>query len=94
MALDPLHDNRPLPLQLLLIPFPPLLLAVLQPRTLVVLQHPMLLAKLPVAEATISYDTLCYLMAVLERAFVLLGRAAAERQRYMEGGVGRYGEGG
>lgn len=30
MGLDPFHDNRPLPLQLLLISLPPLLLAVLE----------------------------------------------------------------
>lgn len=54
----------------------------------------MFLAELPVAEATISYDALCCLIAVLERAFVLLGRAAAKRQRHIEGGVGRDGEGG
>ncbi len=54
----------------------------------------MLLTELPIAEAAISYDTLCCLITVLERAFVLFGRAAAERQRYMKGGVGRDGESG
>lgn len=54
----------------------------------------MLLAELPIAEATISYDTLCRLIAVLECALVLFGRATAERKRHMEGGVGRDSEGG
>lgn len=54
----------------------------------------MLLAELPIAKATISYDALCCLIAVLERTFILLGRAAAKRKRHMEGGVGRDSEGG
>lgn len=52
----------------------------------------MLLTELPVAKTTFSYYALCCLIAVLERALGLLGRAAAERKRHMERGVGRDGE--
>lgn len=54
----------------------------------------MLLAELPVTKTTFSYYTLCCLIAVLEGAFRLLRRAAAERKRHMERGVGRDGESG
>ncbi len=59
-----------------------------------ILQHPVFLAELPVAEAAVPYYTLCCLIAFLECALGLLGRAAAERKRHMERGVGRNGKSG
>ena len=49
-GLDPLDDHSPLTVQFISIALMALLLAVLQPRALVVLQHPMLAAEVPLAE--------------------------------------------
>jgi hypothetical protein len=55
-----------------------LLLTVLQPLTLVILQQPMLPAKMSVAEAAVAYDPLRRVLAHLERAPDLFrGHAAA-----------------
>lgn len=54
-----------------------LLLAVLEALALVVLEHAVLAAVVPAAEAAVTDDTLRRVLAVLERAADLLGRHAA-----------------
>jgi len=54
-----------------------LLLAILQTRTFVVLQHPMLAAVVARAEPTVPYYPLCCIFAVFEAAADLLGRHTA-----------------
>lgn len=53
-----------------------LLLAILQPRTLMVLQHAMLPAEVSLAETAIPDDALRALFAGVEGAFYFLGRHA------------------
>ena len=63
-----------------------LLLAVLQPTTLVILQHAMLAAEMPLAERAIAHDPLGPVLAVFEGAFHLLGgHAAADGQGHVQG---------
>ena len=69
-----------------------LLLAVLQPRALVVLQHPMLAAKVPLAEGAVSYDALGRFFAVFVRAADFLRCATLARCYYVESGGRRDGE--
>lgn len=64
----------------------PLPLTILQPTTLMILQHTMLPTEMPLAERTIAHDALRRLRTILESAFLLLGRSAAEeRKRHCEG---------
>lgn len=63
-----------------------LLLTVLQPAALVILQHAMLAAEMPLAEGAVAHDALRPVLAVLEGALHLLGRhAAADGQRHVQG---------
>ena len=70
-----------------------LLLAVLQPRALVVFQHPMLAAEVPLAKGAVADDALRGLFAVFVRAAHFLRRAAfGGGCDHAEGGGGRDGE--
>ena len=72
-----------------------LLLAVLEPLTLVVLEQPVLPAEMPVAEAAIADDALGGVLALLVAAADLLRwHPAAQRQGHVQGAVGRDGVGG
>ena len=63
-----------------------LLLAVLEPAALVVLEHPVLAAEMPLAEGAIAHYPRGAVLAVLEGAFYLLGgHAAADGQRHVQG---------
>lgn len=79
-----LDSNRPLTLQLLLIPLLILLLAVLQARTAVRLQHPVLAAEMAIAEAAVADDPLRRVAAVFETAADFLGASAADWQREVD----------
>ena len=76
-VLDALHGHRPLGIQRIRIPIMALLLTILQPAALVVLEHAMLAAEVPLAERQIAHDALRPVLAVLEGAFHLLRRHAA-----------------
>lgn len=93
-SLNAFHDHGPLPLQRLLVPLPSFLLTVREPGTCMILQQSVLLAKFAIAKTAITHNALRILFAVLEGAFVFLGRAAAKWQRYIQGGVWGNGEGG
>ena len=55
---------------------------ILEPSAFVILQEPMLPAKMPAAEAAVANDPLCRVLALLEGAALLLGRhPAVQRQR-------------
>ena len=83
---DPLHSHRPLRIQRIRIPIMALLLTVLQPTTLMILQHAMLAAEMALAERAIAHDPLGAVFAVLEGAFQLLGRhAAPDGQGHVQG---------
>ncbi len=77
-ALNPLNSNRPLRLQNLLVPLMPLPLTILQPATLMILQHAMFPTIMPVAKTAIPDDALGPLLAVFEGAADFLGGHAAE----------------
>lgn len=63
-----------------------LLLAILQPTALVILQHTMLAAEMPLTERAIAHDALGAVFAVFEGAFYLLGgHAAADGQGHVQG---------
>jgi len=63
-----------------------LFLTILQSATLVVLQHTVLTAELPLAEGAVADDTLRAVFAVFEIAFYLLwGHAAADGQGHVQG---------
>lgn len=63
-----------------------LLLTILQPATLVILQHTVLTAKVPLAKAAVPNDALGAFFAGAEGAFYLLGRhAAAYGKRHVQG---------
>ena len=70
--LNPPNNHSPLPLQHIPIPLFALPLTILQPTTLVILQHAMFAAKMSLAERTIAYDSLRALRTCLERAFRFL----------------------
>ena len=72
-----------LALQLLLVPVLLLLLAILQPRAVVRLQHAVLAAEVSLTEAAVSDNPLGCVLAVFEPAADLLGRAAADGQRHV-----------
>ena len=91
-GLDPLDNDGALAIQLIRIPLMALLLAVLQPGTLMILQHPMLAAEMSLAEGAIAYDALRRLLAVFVRAADFLRRSAADGKCDMEGGGRRDGE--
>ena len=76
--LDPLDDNGPLTIQLIRVPLMALLLAVLEPGTLVILQHPMLAAEMSLAEGAVAYDALRRLLAVFVCAADFFRRTAAD----------------
>jgi hypothetical protein len=76
-----LDSNCPLALQLLLIALLVLLLAVLQARAVMWLEHAVLAAEVTSAEAAVADDALGGVAAVLETAADLLRSAAADRQR-------------
>ena len=62
-----------------------LLLTVLQPTALVILEHPVLAAELPLAEGAIAHYPLRPVLAVFEGASYLLGgHAAADGQRHVQ----------
>lgn len=84
-SLDSFNSSSPLTLQLLLIPVLLLLLAILQPRAIMTLQHAMLAAKVPAAESAVSYDSLRGVFAVFETAADFLGAAAPEWEGHVEG---------
>lgn len=88
--LYPLDSHGALALQLLLVPVLLLLLAVLQPRAVVRLQHAMLAAVVPFAEAAIPDDALGCVLAVLEVASDLLGCAAADGQGHVQRAFARH----
>ena len=72
-----------------------LLLAILQARTFVVFQHPVLAAVVARAESTVSYYPLCCIFAVFEAAADLLGRhTTTNGERDVDCGVWEYVEGG
>jgi len=75
---DSSDGDSPLALKLLLVALLVLLLAVLQPRAAVRLQHAVLAAEVTRAEAAIADDALRCVAAVLEAAADLLGAAAAD----------------
>ena len=64
-----------------------LLLAILQTLALVVLQQPVLAAEMTAAEPTVTDYALRRVLALLEGTADLLGHAAPERKRYVQGGV-------
>ena len=53
----------------------------------------MLPAELALTKTAVTNYPLRIILAVLERAFILLGRAASERKSQMKGCVGRDGKG-
>lgn len=62
-----------------------LLLTVLQPLTLMILQHTMLTAMVTAAKPAVPDNRLRLILAVFERAADLLGRhAATQRQRHVQ----------
>lgn len=79
-----LNSHRPLTLQLLLIPLLVLLLAVLQARAAVRLQHPVLAAEMAIAEAAVADDPLRRVAAVFETTADLFGTSAADWQREVD----------
>lgn len=97
LPLDPFDSHSPLTIQLLRIPRMRLLLAVFQPRAVVTLQHPVLGAVLAHAEAALADDRVDLLLALLvHNVFLvvagwLLGHAAPEREREVEGALRCYG---
>lgn len=83
--LDPLDSHRSLGIQRIRVAIVTLLLAILQPTALVILQHPMLAAEMPLAERAITHYPLRAVLAVFEGAFYLLGgHAAADGQGHVE----------
>lgn len=92
--LHSLDRHRPLAIQLARVPLMALLLAILQALALVVLEQPVLAAKVPAAEPAVADDALRRVLALLERAPDLLGRhAAAQGQGHVQCGVWRDGVG-
>ena len=84
--LDALDSHRPLGIQRVRVAIMALLLAVLQAAALVVLQHAVLTAEVPLAEGAVAHDALRPILAVLEGALDLLRRhAAADGQRHVQG---------
>jgi hypothetical protein len=81
------NGNRPLALKLLLVALLVLLLAVLEPRAAVRLQHAVLATEMARAEAAVADDALRGVAAVLEAAADLLGPAAADGLREVDGGL-------
>ena len=55
-----------------------LLLAILEPGTLMILQHPMLAAEMSLAEGAVAYDALRGFLAIFVRAADFLRRTAAD----------------
>ena len=55
---DPPHNHRPLRIQPIRVPLMRLLLAVLEPRALVIFQHAVSSAEVPGAEAAVADDAL------------------------------------
>lgn len=83
---DALDSHRPLRVQLVGVRLVTLLLAVLQVRTVVALQHPMLAAEMAAAEAAVADDGGELALALVRCVFLvvarwLLGHAAAKRER-------------
>lgn len=85
-GLDALDNNSSLTIQLVGISFVTLFLAVLEPGALVILQHPMLAAEMPLAEGAVADDPLGRLFAVFMRAADFLRGAAAQGEGYVQGG--------
>lgn len=86
--LNTLDSNCPLAVQLHGVPLVAFLLTILQALTLVVLQHAVLTAVVAAAEAAVTYDALCGVLAVFEGASNLLrGHAAAQWEGHVYGGV-------
>ncbi len=77
LSLDALNNRRALRIQLNRIPLMTLLLAVLEPTTPMVLQHPVLTAEMALTEPAVAHDPLRRVLAILEVAFYLLGRHAS-----------------
>ena len=69
-----------------------LFLAVLEPSALVILQHPMLAAEMPLAEGAVADNALRGLFAVFMRAANFLRGTAADRKGDVEGGGWWYGK--
>jgi len=88
-ALHTLYHNRLLCIQLLCVPRVTLLLAVLQARACVTLQHAVLAAEVTFTETAVADDGLCSLLAFFETAPRLLwwGHAATQRREDVEGAV-------
>lgn len=77
-----LDDGGSLRVELVGVGIVAFLLAILEPSAFVILQEPMLPAKMPAAEAAVANDPLCRVLALLEGAALLLGRhPAVQRQR-------------
>ena len=87
--LNTLDSNGALAVQLVRIPVVALLLAVLQSLALVILEHAMTAAVPALAEAAVTNNGLCAVLAILEGTTDLLwGHAAAERECEVESRVG------
>lgn len=87
--LNTFDSNGALAVQLVRIPVVALLLAVLQSLALVILEHAMTAAVPALAEAAVTDNGLCAVLAVLEGTTDLLwGHAAAERECEVESRVG------
>jgi len=79
-----LNRYSPLLLQALPVSLLLLLLAVLQTRACMTLQHPVLATEMTLAEPAVTYDALCGFLAVLALALDLLGCTAAEGQSQVD----------
>lgn len=82
---NPLNSHCPLALQLLPIPILLLLLAVLETRAIVALQHAVFAAKVSRTKPAVTHNPLSGVLAVLEVAADLLGGAAAQGQGHVQG---------
>lgn len=87
-SLDTLDRTSHFTLKLLAIPLLLLLLAVLQARAAMALQHAMLVAVRLVAESAVARYTYNCILAVFERTANLLGAAAADGENHVESGLG------
>jgi len=88
LSSNTLYNYRSFRVQLDGIPLMTLFLAILQPSTLVVLQHPMFPTVVSGAEPAVSYYPLCRIFAILEAAADLLGwHTTADGERDFNRGV-------
>lgn len=94
LLLDSLDGDCALGLELLAVALFLFLLAVLEAGAIVRLEHAVLAAEVAAAEAAVTNDALCGVLAIFEVAADLLGCAAAEGQSDVEGALPADGVGG